>query len=63
MYFDDCFTQKYLITSDPLFGSLCIVGLTWKSLVTERIHWKTTKQAGTELGQAQLPTGIWLYCD
>ena len=21
------------------------------------------KQAGAELGQAQLPTGIWLYCD
>ena len=21
------------------------------------------KQAGTELGQAQLPTGTWLYCD
>ena len=21
------------------------------------------KQAGTELGQAQLPNGIWLYCD
>ena len=21
------------------------------------------EQAGAELGQAQLPTGIWLYCD
>ena len=24
---------------------------------------KKKKQAGAELGQAQLPTGIWLYCD
>ena len=24
---------------------------------------KQKKQAGAELGQAQLPTGIWLYCD
>ena len=41
MYFDDCFTQKYLIPSDPLFGSFCIVA--WKSPVTERIQGKTTK--------------------
>ena len=24
---------------------------------------KRKKQAGAELGQAQLPTGTWLYCD
>ena len=31
---------------------------------TNTIFWQySIKQAGAELDQAQLPTGIWLHCD
>ena len=34
-----------------------------KNEIYDQIKGYKTQQAGAELGQAQLPTGIWLYCD
>ena len=45
-----------------------VVVLPWNSkckvvLIQNTYYNNYVQQAGADLGQAQLPTGIWLYCD
>ena len=38
-------------------------GVTAQPYQAGKMFEKDKKQAGAELGQAQLQTGIWMYCD
>ena len=52
---------KIQVCCTLLSGRFWIVG---DHLLCGTVHQsRGSQQAGTELGQAQLPTGIWLFCD